>query len=161
MLMTKKVFQKTSMLYLRFAEPEDVKDLFNWRNDPATRQASFNTDEISFEEHKKWFEETLADPKINLFIICDKDCNKLGQIRFDKKEDFAEINITINPNYRNQGVGSLALSKSLGIYINNFDVKQVIAKVKKDNVASLKAFQTAGFQIHEDFTDYIELQYEQ
>jgi RimJ/RimL family protein N-acetyltransferase len=158
--MTKKAFQKTSMLYFRFAEPEDVEDLFIWRNDNITRQASFNTAQISFEEHKKWFEETLADPKRNLFIICDKQCNKLGQIRFDKKEDIAEINITINPNYRNQGAGSLALSKSIIIYNNNFDVKQVIAKVKKDNTASLKAFQKAGFQIHKDFNGYIELQYE-
>lgn len=158
--MDKKIFQKNSMLYFRFAEPEDVKDLFRWRNDEATRQASFNTDKISFEEHKKWFEETLADPKRNLFIICDKQCNKLGQIRFDKKEDIAEINITINPNYRNQGVGSLALSKSLTICINNIYVKQIIAKVKKDNTASLKAFQKAGFKIHKDLTNYIELRYE-
>jgi RimJ/RimL family protein N-acetyltransferase len=148
-------------IYLRFAELEDLNDLFKWRNDESTRQASFNTDEISFEEHKKWFEETLADPKRNLFILCDKKCNKLGQIRFDKKNDVADINVTINPNYRNQGIGSLALFKASHIYIHNFGGKQVIAKVKKDNTASLKAFQKAGFQIHEDFTDYIELQYEQ
>jgi RimJ/RimL family protein N-acetyltransferase len=158
--MDKKVFQKNSILYFRFAEPQDVKDLFSWRNDSATRQASFNTAEISFEEHKKWFEETLADPKRNLFIIFDNECNKLGQIRFDKKEDIAEINITINPRYRNQGIGSLALSKSLIIYFNNFDVKQIIAKVKKDNTASLKAFQKAGFKFCGERDDYIKLWYE-
>jgi RimJ/RimL family protein N-acetyltransferase len=158
--MDKKVFQKNSILYFRFAEPQDVKDLFSWRNDSATRQASFNTAEISFEEHKKWFEETLADPKRNLFIIFDNECNKLGQIRFDKKGDIADIDVTINPNYRNQGIGSLALSKSIIIYNNNFDVKQVIAKVKKDNVASLKAFEKAGFKMHEKHDDYIELWYE-
>ena len=158
--MDKKIFQKNSMLYFRFAEPQDVKDLFRWRNDEVTRQSSFNIDKISFEEHKKWFEQTLANPKRNLFIICDKQCNKLGQIRFDKKNDIAEINITINPNYRNQGVGSLALYKSLIIYTNNFNVKQVIAKVKKDNVASLKAFKAAGFKIYKDFNGYIRLRYE-
>lgn len=158
--MNKKVFQKNSILYLRFAEPEDAKDLFIWRNDEATRKASFNTTEINFEEHKKWFEQTLADPKRNLFIICDKDCNKLGQIRFDKKNNVAEIDVTINPNYRNQGIGSLALLKASHIYINNFGVKQVIAKVKKENTASLKAFQKAGFKIHEKHDDYIELRYE-
>lgn len=158
--MDNKLFKKTITLYFRFAEPEDVKDLFRWRNDEVTRQASFNTDKISFEEHKKWFEETLADPKRNLFIICDKQCNKLGQIRLDKKDNVAEIDITINPNYRNQGIGSLSLFKVVHIYINNFGSKQVIAKVKKDNMSSLKAFEKAGFKMHEKHDDYIELRYE-
>jgi RimJ/RimL family protein N-acetyltransferase len=156
----KKLFQDNNEIYLRFAELEDLNDLFKWRNDESTRQASFNTNNISFEEHKKWFEETLADPKRNLFIICDKQFNKLGQIRFDKKNDVAEIDVTINPNYRNQGIGSLALFKASHIYIYNFGGKQVIAKVKKDNISSLKAFEKAGFKMHEKHDDYIELWYE-
>lgn len=157
--MNKKVFQKTSELFLRFAEPEDSKDLLTWRNDEGTRQASFNCNEITMEKHAKWLEETLADPERNLFIICDNKCNKLGQIRFDKIKDATEISITINPKYRNQGIGSLALCKSSNIYTNNFGVKQLIAKLKKENIASLKAFEKAGFQKYKEYADYIELEY--
>lgn len=156
----KKIFQKPSDLFIRFAEHEDLKDLFIWRNDEETRKASFNTDEININDHKIWFKESLANPNINIFIICDKQCNKLGQIRFDKNKDTAEIDITTNPKYRNQRIGTLALCKLSNVYINNFNVKRLVGKVKKDNIASLKAFEKAGFKVHKEHDEYLELWYE-
>ena len=155
-----KKIQESKDLYMRFAEPQDLKDLYLWRNDESTRKASFSTEEITIEEHTKWFKESLANVKRNIFIICDKECKKLGQIRFDKINDSAEIYISIKPEYRNQGIGSIALYKSSNIYFNNFPVKKIIAKVKKWNKASLKAFEKAGYTVNKEHIDYIELWYE-
>ena len=156
----KKALGENKNIYIRFAEPSDLKDLFRWRNDKATRKASFDTDEITIEQHTKWFKKSLTNINRNIFIICDKHCNKLGQIRFDKKIDTAEIDITINPKYRNQGIGALSIFKSSNIYVNNFDIKKIIAKVKKNNTKSLKAFEKADFRVYREYDDYIELWYE-
>ena len=155
----KKLFQETSEIYLRFAQYEDLEDLFEWRNDEDTREASFNTNEIDINEHDKWFKGSLVNPEKNIFIICDKNCNKLGQIRFDRKGDSAELSITINPNYRNQGIGTLVLTKASKYYLDNFTVKKLVGKVKTSNIASLKAFEKAGFKIYKRFGEYVELSY--
>lgn len=153
----KKVFQETSEIYLRFAEYEDMKDLFEWRNDEDTKKYSFNVKQIDIKEHNKWFKESLANPERNIFIICDKHCNKLGQIRFDREKDRAEIDITINPRYRNKGIGTLVLTKASKYYLDNFAVKKLVGKVKTSNIASLKAFEKAGFKIYKKFEECIEL----
>ena len=70
-----KVFRKTSEIYLRFAEYEDLEDLFKWRNDEDTKKASFNTNQIDINEHREWFKNSLVNPERNIFIICDKNCN--------------------------------------------------------------------------------------
>lgn len=156
----KKIFQENSNIYLRFAEYEDIEDLFEWRNDEDSKKASFNTNEIDIKEHNKWFKESLANPERNIFIICDKHCNKLGQIRFDKKKDRAEIDIIINPKYRNKGIGTLVLTKAPKYYLDNFAVKKLVGKVKTSNIASLKAFEKAEFKIYKKFEGYVELRYE-
>lgn len=155
----KDAYQKTNQIYLRFAELEDIEDLYKWRNDEETRKYSFNVDPITYEEHKDWFLNSLSNPKRKIYIIFDKNNKKLGQIRFDKEKDWAEVDITINPEYRGKGIGSLALRKSSQLYINNFKVEQLIAKVKKDNIASLKAFKNANFEIYKSFEDYMELRF--
>jgi len=156
----KKAYLENKDIYLRFAEYEDIEDLFEWRNDQDTKKASFNSNEIDIKEHKKWFKESFINPKRNIFIICDKQCNKLGQIRFDKKGDSAEVDITINPKYRSQGIGTLTLNKYSKYYLNNFTVKRLIARVKTNNIPSLNTFEKAGFKIHKKIDKYIELRYE-
>jgi len=151
--------QKTDQIYLRFAEHKDIDDLYKWRNDEETRNYSFNVKPITFEEHKDWFLKSLLNPKRNIFIIFDKNFRKLGQIRFDKEKDQAEVDIIINPEYRGKGIGALALRKSSQLYLNNFKVEQLIAKVKNENIASLKAFKKANFKVHKRFEDYMELRF--
>ena len=144
----KKTYQKDSDIYLRFAENEDKIDLLNWRNELETRKASFNTEKIDQKDHERWFNNSIKNKKRNIFIICDKNCNKLGQIRFDRGNDTAEVDISLNPKYRNLGVGSLALSKGANRYINNFNINILVARVKSNNIASVKALQKAGFKIY-------------
>ena len=155
----KDVSQKIDQIYLRFAEHGDIEDLYKWRNDEETRRFSFNVNPITFEEHKDWFLKSLSNPKRSIFIIFDKNFKKLGQIRFDKEKDQAEVDININPEYRGKGIGALALIKTSQFYLNNFEVEQLIAKVKNENIASIKAFKKANFKIHKRFEDYIELRF--
>ena len=156
----KKTYPEDFRIYLRFADFEDAEDLLKWRNDENTRNASFNTKEINVEEHKKWFKESLRNPERNIFIICDMNCHKLGQIRFDKIGDSAEIDITIDTDFRHQGIGSIALKKASKCYMDNFHVDRLIGKVKTDNIASMKTFENAGFIVSNELDEYVEFRYE-
>jgi hypothetical protein len=40
---------------IRHALESDSKYLWQWRNDPQTRQNSVNQDEISWGDHNNWF----------------------------------------------------------------------------------------------------------
>ena len=144
-------------IYFRSAEKDDMQNLYNWRNDPDTRRASFNTDEITLEKHIEWFNNSLTNKNRNIFIMMNEKGKSIGQIRFDREDNIEEIDITIAPDYRNQGYGVQALREGCKMYFNDFDVDYVIAKVKKDNIASLMAFEKAGFKRHEEHEDHIEL----
>jgi len=146
-------------IFIRFVEKDDMMDLLSWRNDPETIIQSFNSKKVKRKEHENWFKNSLVNPKRNIFIIIDSDCNKLGQIRFDKDDDIAEISITINPDYRNKGIGNLAISKASKIFINNFNTNKIIAKVKNNNIKSLKAFKKANYKLHKKNKDFSELWY--
>ena len=54
--------------YLRTAEETDMMLLFEWANELSVRQNSFSTEEISYEEHKNWFQELQRDPQRRQYI---------------------------------------------------------------------------------------------
>jgi len=145
-------------IYIRFADKKDIDDLYEWRNDPVTRKNSFNSDYMNKKEHRKWLYESLKNPQRQIFILVSSTNEKIGQVRFDNKEyTEAEIDIAISPNYRGRGYGTNAIKKASDIYLNNFKVDNIMAKIKNDNIASIIAFKRAGFKENKKLKDYIEL----
>ena len=69
-------------LYLRQAKSDDARLLYEWRNDPETRAASFHQDEIPYEDHLAWFGKMMKDENRLQFILMDGD-TPVGQIRLD------------------------------------------------------------------------------
>ena len=87
----------------------------------------------------------------------NNDKEKIGQVRFNKNQNMAQIDIAIAPNFRGQGYGTLSLTKSCEFYFNNFEIDYIIAKIKKENAASIKAFEKAGFKLYEKKENKVEL----
>ena len=83
---------------IREANIDDSNDIFEWRNDPITRQMSFNSDVVTFSTHNKWFENSLHN-KNRYLLIAEEEGRKISVVRFDIKEEksTAEININLNP----------------------------------------------------------------
>ena len=142
---------------LRFVCEDDCKDLFDWRNDSLTRQMSFNTNEIKYEDHIKWFNKTLKNSKISIFLGENNNGEKVGQVRFDRKGKFAEVNICISPLFRGKGYGTIMLRESCINYFNNFDVDAIIARIKHKNDISVKAFANAGFKYSSETEEFVEM----
>ncbi|MDD3607976.1 MAG: GNAT family N-acetyltransferase, partial [Candidatus Moranbacteria bacterium] len=129
--------KKELNIHILFAEEDDLKNLYAWRNDPITRRYAFNSKKIKLRDHKKWFMNSLKNPKRQIFILLSDNLKKIGQVRFDIIGKKAEIDIAISPEERGKGYGSSVLKKITGIYLDNFNVSYVIAKIKHTNIPSI------------------------
>jgi UDP-2,4-diacetamido-2,4,6-trideoxy-beta-L-altropyranose hydrolase len=134
-----------SRLNLRPAEEKDCRLLWKWRNEKLVRDLSFNSEYISYGTHKKWFEKKIKSKNTDILIIADHG-NPVGMIRFDlKPESMAEVNIVIDKTERSRGYGLKALKLSCRYVFKKTGINGLIAYVKKDNAASLRTFEKAGF----------------
>jgi L-amino acid N-acyltransferase YncA len=127
------------MVTLRRAVPDDEARLLTWRNDPITRESSFDQDEISCERK-------LADPACAILIAEEKG-QSVGQLRLDRAASYlAEVHITVAPEARGHGVGREILALAVRDAQILIGVTHLRALVKRSNTASLRAFRAAGFQ---------------
>ncbi len=143
----------------RTATIDDMTDLFNWRNDEETRKNSLNTEQITLEQHKKWFEKSLKNQDREIFIISDRQTNKsIGTIRFDKRpEGFSVVSLNVSPIHRGKGYGTKILKLLSNYYLkNNPKTYYIMANIKPFNIFSIKAFEKAGYKKIREFEDKIE-----
>ncbi|MDY7034796.1 MAG: GNAT family N-acetyltransferase [Thermodesulfobacteriota bacterium] len=135
------------MITLRRATEEDCEIIFQWRNHPKVRHYFFDSSELSYSEHKKWFEESLKrDDRI--ILIAHNDSTPLGVLRFDSietDENIAEIDIYVAPELQGQGFGKMILSEGENWAIKNTRIKSLLARVREENQASVKMFRHCGF----------------
>ena len=66
---------------LRRIEADDLAMVLSWRNHPEVRKYMFSSHEISWEEHKAWFERERTDPAIECFLYTERD-RPLGVVTF-------------------------------------------------------------------------------
>lgn len=138
-------------LTIRRASELDSRDLFEWRNDPHTRAVSLSTNEVTWEDHERWFSATLANPARHIFIckaILDGADESIGMVRFDLNEvgASAEVSINVNPSARGRGFGAQTLIAGIDAFLSGEpDVRQLSAQIRESNVASVAIFTKVGF----------------
>lgn len=136
---------------LLHATDNDCDLLFQWANDKDVRTSSFNSEAIKYEEHVKWFKNKIEsnDSIIYLFKAYN---DKVGVIRLDKIEDnIYIINYSITKEHRKKGYATELLKLIKGKYKNSL----LIGKVKKENIASIKAFIKADYIMKEEPDFYV------
>ena len=122
---------------------EDIDLMFNWVNDALVRKNSFMKKKIKYSDHKKWFEKKIFSNK-SLILKLLLNNIPIGQIRYDKKSNFYEIDYSIDEAFRNYGFGRIIIKKSIKKF---FKKKTIIrADVKQVNKQSIKIFKSLKFQ---------------
>jgi RimJ/RimL family protein N-acetyltransferase len=66
---------------LRTATDADVDDILRWRNQPANREVSITSHEISPAEHAQWWARTRVDPTRRV-LIYERDGAGTGVVNF-------------------------------------------------------------------------------
>lgn len=127
---------------IRKASINDAEILFNWANDPYTRKNSFDSTIIKWNDHLLWLKKKLGDPNSIIYILLYNK-KPIGVVRFEVKKD-ASIGITVAPNHRGLGLGSEILKIACNTFWENSAVN-ILAYIKKGNIASQRVFEKAGF----------------
>lgn len=133
-------------MHLIKADETHIKITFDWANDSDVRKYSFNTENIQYEDHVKWFNNKINDPYCFYFIGVDGD-KSVGQIRLDVSENSGIISYSVAKERRGQGYG-LQLLQTLEKYILsnlNFHNFNLIGRVKQENISSVKCFLKCGY----------------
>ena len=135
---------------IRKATIEDAQNLFDWRNDSETRANSIETGEILWENHINWLQKSLLNPMRDLYIIEDDQGASCGTIRLDNDGDGEyEISWTVAPEFRGKGIGKKMTKKFFDEYLKD-KKRHVIARVKKENIASIKMIESLGFFLEDE-----------
>jgi RimJ/RimL family protein N-acetyltransferase len=140
---------------LRRATSDDMMLYFEWANDPDVRKNSFSQEPIPLEAHKDWFTRKLNDTNAVLYVL-EVDGVPAGQIRFDLKNDEAEIGFSIAQQFRGKGLGSDILRYSCAaLWRDKGTFLLICGAVKTENTASNRAFERAGFTTSPTSTESI------
>lgn len=135
------------MIVLRKALFSDLDLLYEWANDKVVRSNSFNSEPISYKTHQSWFNRMMKDESVYQFILMD-DNTPIGQIRLKVDDAEAEIGYSIAKEFRGRGYGREILRLIVDEVNTKFpEIKKLVAKVKPDNAASKKLFESEGYDM--------------
>lgn len=141
----------SSNMEIRPATMGDAQNLFEWRNHPTIRMASRNIELIDLESHHRWLTSVLGDPKRILLIGYLND-DPVGVVRFDIREDTAEVSIYLVPEVGMTGQGRRLLKcAELWLTVNQPKVGKILACVVDGNERSRHFFLKSGYQIEPNF----------
>ena len=120
---------------------EDSQLFYQLRNNIINRKFFLNSKNISFNEHKNWFEKNFKNKNYYTFLYNKK---KIGYIRGDNINDTIYISIAINTKFRKKNIAS----KCFRLFEKKIKSNSIlIAKVKKKNISSIKFFENNKFSL--------------
>jgi len=139
-------------LHLRKCTEIDNDLIYKMANDPVVRNNSFNISVIKYEEHCLWYKDRLMNDNVMMYVVENNNL-AIGQLRLSKQMDKATISYSISKEYRGKGYANniLTLAKEVALFNN---IKTLEGFVKKDNIASRKAFVNNGFKEFEEKENY-------
>ncbi len=143
-------------LHLRPVAEKDCELLFDWANDPTVRQNAFQPEPIEWEDHHKWFTSKRDSTHCFQYIATSIDGIPVGQIRFDLGEKYAEVDYSLDPQFRGLGLGTSLLEEGIGQLASVIAGPLIIqGKVKQKNFQSMMSFESAGFNVTEKRKGFI------
>jgi UDP-2,4-diacetamido-2,4,6-trideoxy-beta-L-altropyranose hydrolase len=140
-----KLYGLSLPIKIREATTADEKILFDWVNDYDVRRLSFNKEPIEFNHHRTWFASKLEDSNCMILIGMVSNDIPIGQVRFDIKNDYVYIDISIDRSARGFGFARYLLEESVKFWMTKGINKPLIADVFDSNKTSQKVFASMGF----------------
>ena len=132
----------------RNAAKEDVMLVYKWSNDPLVRKNSYSSAAISLADHKQWYLERITSASTYFYIV-EVNGIAAGLVRYEVKEEHAVVGISIAGEYRGQGLAAPFLKESAKKYFKE-NKQPIFAYIKKQNRASVKSFEKAGYIYYKD-----------
>lgn len=134
---------------IRPVEESDIESVFELSNQPYVRKYSINKEKISWDNHVKWFNNTVNNKNIEFYIVTNEYNALLGQVRFNMDaNDLFIVSISIAEVIKGKGLSKEILRKSIDLFFSRRSKNnQIIAYILKENIPSMRLFKGIGFEI--------------
>ncbi|MEM7068293.1 MAG: UDP-2,4-diacetamido-2,4,6-trideoxy-beta-L-altropyranose hydrolase [Pseudomonadota bacterium] len=133
---------------------EDAEFVFDTRYSGQAYRFYKNPVMPDYETHMPWFEAALVSDRYRLYCV-ELGREKIAHVRFDLEpgiEDRAEIGIAMAPDFRGKGLSVSALGSAIN-HASMTGISKLDAEVHRENIASRKLFEKAGFELTRDDKD--------
>lgn len=141
---------------LRRATAADAPLYLKWVNAADSIRWKMRTREpVGATEHTAWFERRLRDPFTLMWVIEDGSGHAVGQLRLQQDGDVFAVDIYVDPPSRRSGLSLHALDAGIAELRIARPGHEIIAEINKDNVASRRFFEAAGFECDRDEGDWV------
>ena len=133
-------------LRLRCATDKDCRLFWEWANDRQVRSAGFASAPIPWTDHTAWFAAHIKSDLVAIYVLETNEGVPVGQVRFDvNSAGEAEIGLSLASEWRGRRLASDALSLACDTF-RHVATSTAVAHVKPNNLASVRAFEKAGFR---------------
>lgn len=149
------IIAESKDLIIRLLESEDAKAFSDMAQDGSLQEIGFTKD--SYQWMDSWIKETTELNKENdplkeylAYTLEEKKTGKvIGSVGCSYYDDLDTVGICyfIGTEYRNHGYATQAAHSYIQYYFNNYDLSEIIATIKDNNVASWKVSEKLGFEL--------------
>jgi len=129
---------------LRAATPDDEGRVWVYNDDPSARRAALHTAPIPWASHRTWYASRLADPGTSIWIV-ESGGEPVGTVRIEARGEEDDFSIALSPGARGRGIGTAAVRLAAQRHGEARPGKRLVALIRPDNDASVRAFERAGF----------------
>lgn len=140
------------MKALKKAELRDIKEshlmlILEWRNRESIRKVMFNSEEITLDQHLKWFEnlQKSKTTQSKIFYYENEPYGILNISDIDKKNNKCEWGFYIGANDAPNGMGTILGYISLNYIFRELSMRKLTAKVLSTNHISISFHKKLGF----------------
>ena len=136
-----------SELYARPATRDDAAFLLRLRNDLVTVAASMTREVVDVRAHLLWVSSRIATARagVGALMVVVGSGFRVGTYRIDPQGADQEVSLTVRPDRRGLGLAGPIIEMAAAHAVR-FGPDSVIARVRRDNARSLRAFVGAGFE---------------
>lgn len=128
------------LVFQKVKSSKNSEAIYRINNDKLTRKNSANTKKFSYQTHLNWLKKNLKNKRefITLIILKKKI---VGLIREKKIYNKPYLSWALDEKYRGKKIGKHMLKK----YVNK-NKKKYVAKIRRNNLPSIKICEYAGFK---------------
>jgi RimJ/RimL family protein N-acetyltransferase len=133
-------------VFIRPVNLDDMRQIFEWRNDPFIVARSSSQCAVSLKEHRVWFDHILVSKEVLPFIV-EIFGQSAGHLRFDLEDDgVCLITAYLLSAYTGKGYGVESIRQGCELARQEWPSVRVMAQVREENLAGRSAFLKAGFK---------------
>ena len=129
---------------IKKASINDASFFYELRNEKSARKNFFNTKNIKYNDHLKWYEKKIKKKNAIFLVALSNNSEKIGTVRYETNKIFTDISINISKKFRNLGFGSKIIKES-----EKFLKKKtiIISRIRSNNKSSIKIIKRNNYNV--------------